>query len=113
MTNFANRFRNLRNERQLTQEDLSKVLDISKSTISMYEHGYRTPDFETLEKIADYFNVDMNYLLGYASRRHVPIYEQAANGRKFQIYFEKLNKLNESQLALVEKIVDELLKEDD
>ena len=40
------------------------VLGISRSAVSMYETGNREPDLETLEKIAKFFNVDMNYLLG-------------------------------------------------
>lgn len=79
MSTFSNRLRELRREKQLTQEDLAKALKISKSAISMYENGNREPDFETLEAIADYFNVDMNYLLGKQSAKSVsPVYEAAA-----------------------------------
>lgn len=41
-----------------------RKIGISRSTIGMYETGAREPDFETLEKIADFFNVDIDYLLG-------------------------------------------------
>jgi transcriptional regulator with XRE-family HTH domain len=61
---FAKRIRELRLARGLSQSELSKKLGLSKSRISMYEIGERQPDFETLELIADYFNVDMDYLLG-------------------------------------------------
>ena len=64
MSTFAIRFKELRTGQQLTQDELAKYLGISKSTISMYENGNREPDFETLEIIADFFNVDMNFLLG-------------------------------------------------
>lgn len=64
MSTFSIRFKDLRMSQSLTQDELSKKLKISKSAISMYENGNREPDFETLELIADYFNVDMNYLLG-------------------------------------------------
>lgn len=60
---FASNFKKLRERHALTQDMLARMLGISKSTISMYENGNREPDFETLESIADYFNVDMNYLL--------------------------------------------------
>ena len=39
-------------------------MNLSKSAISMYESGTREPDHETTERIADYFNVDVDYLLG-------------------------------------------------
>lgn len=67
---FSNRFKELRTEKGLTQEDLSKKLELAKSTISMYENGNREPDFEILEKIADFFNVDINYLLGTSNIRN-------------------------------------------
>lgn len=61
---FSEVLRNLRKENNLTQDELATKLDISKSAISMYENGNRTPDFETLELIADFFNVNLSYLIG-------------------------------------------------
>lgn len=60
---FKDVLRLLRQQDNLTQAELAKQLRISKSTISMYETGRREPDFETLEVIADFFNVDMNRLV--------------------------------------------------
>ncbi len=54
----------LRVRDNLSQAELADKLGVAKSTISMYEVGKREPDFETLEAIADFFNVDMNFLLG-------------------------------------------------
>lgn len=62
--NFRTRLKQLRMEKQLNQTDLGSALNLATSTISMYENGKREPDFETLETIADYFNVDIDYLLG-------------------------------------------------
>lgn len=59
MNSFGSRLRNLRKQDNLTQIELGKAIGVSKSTVSLYEHNRREPDFETLEKIADYFNVDM------------------------------------------------------
>lgn len=64
MGEFAKIFKQLRTSRDMTQEDMSKALGISRSAISMYEAGKREPDFETLEIIADYFNLDIDYLMG-------------------------------------------------
>lgn len=54
----------LREERRLSQAKLAEALNISKSAIAMYETDERTPKPEVLEAIADYFNVDMNFLYG-------------------------------------------------
>lgn len=64
MGNFQNIFKRLRISAGLTQVEMAEKLKISRSTIGMYETGAREPDFETLEKIADFFNVDIDYLLG-------------------------------------------------
>lgn len=68
MGNFQNVFRQLRLSSNLTQNEMAEKIGISRSTIGMYETGAREPDFETLEKIADYFNVDTDFLLGRTSQ---------------------------------------------
>lgn len=67
---FAGRFRQLRAESGLSQAELAKQLNVSKSRINMYERGERQPDFQMQELIADYFNVDMDYLLGKSEYRN-------------------------------------------
>ncbi len=64
MAQFNKILRLLRNEKNLSQQELADALKISKSAINMYERGERQPNFETLEIIADYFNVDIDFLLG-------------------------------------------------
>ena len=64
MSIFAIRLKKLRIDKQLTQDELAPRLGISRSTLGMYETGKREPDFETLETIADFFNVNMDYLIG-------------------------------------------------
>ncbi|MBO5969523.1 MAG: helix-turn-helix transcriptional regulator [Clostridia bacterium] len=64
MSVFAIRLKTLRQSMNLTQPQLAERIGVSRSAISMYELGSREPDFETLEAIADFFNVDMNYLVG-------------------------------------------------
>lgn len=64
MAKFNERLRQLRNARDLSQSEFAKQIKVSKSSVNMYERGEREPGFETLERIADYFNVDMDYLLG-------------------------------------------------
>lgn len=64
MGNFQSVLKSLRKSNGLTQDELAKILKISRSTIGMYENGSREPDFETLERIADFFNVDTDFLLG-------------------------------------------------
>lgn len=64
MREFKDILKDLRNSRRMTQDSLSSALHITKQALSHYERGTRYPKRETLESIADYFNVDMNYLTG-------------------------------------------------
>lgn len=61
---FGKVLRDLRTRNNMTQKQLAEAVGRSESTIGMYERGHREPDFETLEAIADYFNVDMDSLTG-------------------------------------------------
>ena len=61
---FGDVLKQLRRESKLTQRELAKILGVSESTVGMYERNQREPAFEMLEAIADYFNVDMDYLTG-------------------------------------------------
>lgn len=71
MGDFNNVFKSLRIASGLTQEELAQKLHISRSRVGMYETGARQPDYETLEAIADFFNVDMDYLLGRSTKTTV------------------------------------------
>lgn len=61
---FSNELIKLRKEKGLTQQELADKLGLSRSAIGMYEKGNREPNFETLELIADFFNVRMERLIG-------------------------------------------------
>ena len=66
--NFRTRLKQLRNEKKINQRELANFLKVAPSTISMYESGQREPNFEVLESLADFFNVDLNYLLGKSDK---------------------------------------------
>jgi len=63
------RLRRLRSEMNMSQRELGNALGLSKGTISMYETGNRIPEPHTLEAIADFFNVSMDYLYGRSDVR--------------------------------------------
>lgn len=64
---FGERLKQLRNSKNLNQTELGKILGVEKSTISMYENNNSRPDDEIKIKIANYFNVTVDYLLGRSS----------------------------------------------
>ena len=57
------RLRELRLERNMSQQRLAMELSMTQNTISRYENGEREPSIKELIRIADYFNVSLDYLL--------------------------------------------------
>ncbi|MEG2412649.1 MAG: helix-turn-helix transcriptional regulator [Clostridium sp.] len=64
MVTLADRIKELRKLNNMTQTDLGKLLRVGNTTVSMYESGNSTPNDEIKFKMAEYFNVSLDYLLG-------------------------------------------------
>jgi transcriptional regulator with XRE-family HTH domain len=64
MTKYGDRIALLRDKQALTQEDLANKLGISRAALSHYETSRREPDYNTISKIASFFRVSIDYLLG-------------------------------------------------
>ncbi|MGW8939750.1 helix-turn-helix domain-containing protein [Bacillus wiedmannii] len=68
---FGTRLHTLRKERKLRQEDMAKQLGIARTTYAMYEQGNREPDYNTLIKLATFFEVSIDYPLGTTEIRQI------------------------------------------
>ena len=66
---LAERLRELRKERNLRQEHVAVALDISMSSYCLYEQGKREPNTSVLCRMADYYGVTTDYLLGRSDKR--------------------------------------------
>lgn len=64
MSKFSENLKMLRKRYRYSQTQLAEKIGVGRSAISMWEIGDREPDFETLEALADIFNVDMDFLTG-------------------------------------------------
>ncbi|MCI8986980.1 MAG: helix-turn-helix domain-containing protein [Lachnospiraceae bacterium] len=60
---FGELLASLRRERGILQKELAAYLNVTVATISNYEKGVHAPDYETLVKLADFFDVSTDYLL--------------------------------------------------
>ena len=69
MASFGQRFKELRQEKNLTQEKLAEEFFLNKSSISRYEQNKQIPEIDLLEKIADYFDVSIDYLVGRSNNK--------------------------------------------
>ncbi|WP_084410850.1 helix-turn-helix domain-containing protein [Paenibacillus glacialis] len=61
---IGDRIAELREQKGLTQEELSNLVGISRGALSHYEKSRRNPDFDTLTHIADILQVSLDYLIG-------------------------------------------------
>jgi len=61
---FPEILKKLRLQKRISQDELGQAVGLTKSTISLYETGKRQPDNSTLLKLADFFDVSIDYLLG-------------------------------------------------
>ena len=80
---FGQNLKKLRTSKNLSQSKLSKILGISSSTIGMYEQGRRFPDQTILTKIADFFDVSTDYLLGRNPQNPLTEFNNATDAMEF------------------------------
>ena len=103
----------LRTQKGLTQSELSKALNVSASSIGMYEQGRREPDTTTLAEIAAYFNVTTDYLLGRTDQPHDPHTPPATGPQKEDeggtILMRAQNELDPDELQQLENMAEYFL----
>lgn len=108
---FAERIKELRKEKGLTQIELAEAMKLSKGTVAMWEVGKREANFQTLSKLADYFQVPVDYLLGLSNSKSNDAYTEylmaKALGpeRKYEELFKDIRQLDDYGYILIEKVV--------
>lgn len=100
---IGERLKELREERNLLQKDIAKYLNITSSAYGYYEQGKRSLDIGTINKLADFFYVSADYLLGRTENRNSRV--------ESTLELEADNPNRESYIKLEEKIKESLLVE--
>ena len=77
MEDFSKRLKKLRIEKKLLQREIAALLNLSRAAITYYELGKRFPDQETLKKLADFFDVSIDYLVGRSNHKNASISENS------------------------------------
>lgn len=126
MADFARVLRVLRTNIGLSQQALADKLGISKSAINMYERGEREPSFETLEIIADFFNIDIDYLLGrtdkttllpessyYFNEEARELAEFMFKNPEYKVLFDASRKVKKEDIAFVKQMIDRMRGDSD
>lgn len=102
----GDRLKKLRAEKKLTQGELGKIVNVTKVSISGYESGNRSPDTDTLQKLADTLDTSTDYLLGRDESRNFtppvdPEFEDFLNDpRMSKLYSEYKESSEERREAL-------------
>ena len=96
---FATRTKTLRKERGLSQTELAAALDISRTSVNLYESASRVPDITALARYASFFSVTSDYLLGLSENR---TNETAAIGDKLGLSDESIERLGKWQKTVKE-----------
>ncbi len=95
MVNFGDKLKMLRTNAGMTQTDLAKRLNITKSVVSYYELQERTPSPDVLIKLADIFHVSTDYLLGINHKKMIDVSDLSDEDMRFLlITIETLRKKN-------------------
>ncbi|QWI68552.1 helix-turn-helix transcriptional regulator [Bacillus mycoides] len=68
---FKDRLRQLRKERNLTQQDLGQAIGVTAGSVSKFETGFKPASRETVERAADFLSVPVDYLLGRSDSREL------------------------------------------
>lgn len=106
---FGERLFQLRNEHGLRQEDIGKIVGVVKSAVSQWESGGRTPDPNTLQRLADYFKVTVDYLLGRTNTKNSS--SDNNDDPELEALFRDLRELDANDRAIIMAIARERKKQ--
>ncbi|EGT4599386.1 XRE family transcriptional regulator [Clostridioides difficile] len=91
--NFGQRLKEIRVQKNLTGEELGKILNVTKVAISNWESGRRFPNQDILISIADYFNISLDFLLCRTNEKQAFSYDRSnqENLEKIVLLFNELS----------------------
>ena len=99
---FSDRLKELREEKGLTQKEFATLLNINRATVAGYESQGKEPDFDRLKEFATYFDVSVDYLVGFSDVREKVIETSCTHRRDFD------TSLSEEDIIAIEKFEDYL-----
>lgn len=112
MAFYSDKLKQLRKEKGLTQRELAEKLGLGKSAIGMYESGKRTPEFETLEMICDFFNVNMDLLSDVKSTSAPAPQEESTLSAHEKAMVNAYHKASDKDKYTVDMVLNEYSDED-
>lgn len=102
----------LRNEKQISQATLANILGMSQQAIAKWETGNAEPDSDMLLKLASFFDVSTDYLLGRTDERNPAGTSNDDWPSEAKVLFRDVKKLKPEQYELVKNLVKQFINED-
>lgn len=102
---IAKRIKTMRLSRAMTQADLAKAINQSQASITMYESARREPDFETLEALADVFNVPMVSFVDGGGVVTVVHPEEESQSDDFRMFVRDSSQLSPEQFRMARSLL--------
>lgn len=102
MATLGERIKQLRTENEMTQEEFGKLFGVTKYAVSLYESDKSVPNDEIKKKIADYFQVSLDWLMGVSEIRNPAdkITEAVSGDPELAEFWEKLRQRDDLKLLL-------------
>lgn len=106
----------LRISKGYSQGDVADYLQVNRASYSNYEQGRRDPDYQTIKKIADFYSVSTDLLLGRKDNKEMAKELSALKpdivfkSKSHEEIFKKMNSLDEDDIYLVKGYVDKLVE---
>lgn len=127
---FGTRLKNLRNNKDLTQQDLANLMGVGRATIAGYETKGKQPDFEKIKWLANFFNVSIDWLLGNSNAispsttHHIlssvsedsellDFTKELMERESMQLLFKQAKPLSDSDIGKIIKIIKAIEDEED
>ncbi|MVB12133.1 helix-turn-helix protein [Caprobacter fermentans] len=99
---FGYRLRELRESKNLTQTQVAKRLNLSKTTISGYENNIKTPSLEVLVKLSILYGASADYILGLENRKLIQIDGLTMNQEEIlKILLKEFKNLNKKSMTVM------------
>ena len=103
----------LRKERGYTQEQLGRAVDVSQQAINSYENSETQPDFSVLIKLADFFNVTVDYLLDHEVQNNLSTeFSKYSFTSEDNAMIAKYLSLSKGQRKCIDPVIDMIIKPD-
>lgn len=111
-----------RMSRNMTQADLAVLVGVAASTVGMWEQGRREPDLDTIEALADIYNVPVSYFIdkddvalpeGSMTKRDKARLEAFHQNPRLGLLFDRCKNLGEEDIDFMERYVERIMKERD